>query len=371
MPDQLAVKKLTASDLTFFEWHFRNRNAGNQKAINLNADVFIDQLFPSLPALAEQSGGRFGLEIFLYGPGIGVGEQNLQRKIVKFGTYKNWRLNGEFIPDPIGEENRYRILSPGDLAIIEFSGEARPESARVVFIAQGIPDDVELLRRLEVGTQSMIALSRDSLQNVVTECRCSAEHPVRVLLAREELREAAQSGELLLSATAARGPVRTITREELQQARRSAEVIGEEGEALVNGWLERELLAGRIQAFSWFAQSNAAAPYDFSVTVSEGVEEHIDVKTTSGAFIRAFYLSSGELLHSAQSDLAYRIYRVAGIRSDRPHVAISDPINSLSRDLVALLARFPRGIQPDGLVIEPSALTFGEQIMISDTPEEE
>ena len=40
MLKKLAVKRLTASDLTFFVWHFRNQPAGNQKAINLNADVF-------------------------------------------------------------------------------------------------------------------------------------------------------------------------------------------------------------------------------------------------------------------------------------------------------------------------------------------
>ena len=41
MLKKLALKRLTASDLTFFEWHYRSRNAGNQKAINLNTDVFI------------------------------------------------------------------------------------------------------------------------------------------------------------------------------------------------------------------------------------------------------------------------------------------------------------------------------------------
>ena len=56
---KLALKKLTASDLTLFEWHFRNRNAGNQKAINLNADVFVQQLFPALPEV----GGSVSLEM--------------------------------------------------------------------------------------------------------------------------------------------------------------------------------------------------------------------------------------------------------------------------------------------------------------------
>lgn len=45
---RFAVKKLSRSDLTFFEPQFRVQNAGNQKSINLNRDVFVDQLFPAL-----------------------------------------------------------------------------------------------------------------------------------------------------------------------------------------------------------------------------------------------------------------------------------------------------------------------------------
>lgn len=361
MPDQLAIKRLTASDLTFFEWHFRNRNAGNQKAINLNANVFIDEMFPGLPALAEQIGGRFGVDLYLYGPGLGASEQNLQRKIVKIGTYKNWRLNGEFISAPIGEEDRYNVLAPGDLAIVEFSGEARPESARIVFVSKNLPDDVDLWRVLGAGDYKMATLELARLQAAVVACGPALEHPIRVLLSREELREAAQGGETLLSAAARRGPIRTITREELQQARRSAEAIGEEGEALVNAWLESEQLGTRIVSFSWVAQSNAAAPYDFSIMAAAETEKHVDVKTTSGEFERAFHLSTGELLHAAGSDTAYHIYRVARVRTGEPEFAASAPINSWCRELVDLLARFPEGIRPDGLVVEPGALTFGER----------
>ena len=57
MMDKLALKRLTASDLTFFEWQFKNRNAGNQKAINLNADVFSNQLYPALESHCQGSPG--------------------------------------------------------------------------------------------------------------------------------------------------------------------------------------------------------------------------------------------------------------------------------------------------------------------------
>ena len=58
MSRKLALKRLTASDLTFFEWHFRNHNAGNQKAINLNADVFVEELFRALPEVSIETRGK-------------------------------------------------------------------------------------------------------------------------------------------------------------------------------------------------------------------------------------------------------------------------------------------------------------------------
>ena len=44
MSQKLAIKRLTASDLTFFEWHYRRTPAVRQKAINLNAVIFWDGL---------------------------------------------------------------------------------------------------------------------------------------------------------------------------------------------------------------------------------------------------------------------------------------------------------------------------------------
>ena len=93
MLDKLALKRLTASDLTFFEWHFRNHNAGNQKAINLNADVFIDQLYPALDAIVRDRHNKLGIDLWIAGPGA-ADPVNLQRKIIKGAAYKNWRLDG-------------------------------------------------------------------------------------------------------------------------------------------------------------------------------------------------------------------------------------------------------------------------------------
>jgi len=69
MPDLIAIKRLTKSDITFFARHYRAQvKAGDstaQKSINLNSDVFIDQLFPRLRSL----NGQYRFDMLVYGPG--------------------------------------------------------------------------------------------------------------------------------------------------------------------------------------------------------------------------------------------------------------------------------------------------------------
>jgi hypothetical protein len=131
---KLALKRLTKSDLTIFEWHFRNRNAGNQKSINLNADVFVNELYPAVPAAALTNGNEMPVSVSIFGPGVKT-ELPLARKIIKGAAYKNWRLNGEFIFNPAGDPERFNVLVPGDLAVMEFLGEARPTSLRMFLLA--------------------------------------------------------------------------------------------------------------------------------------------------------------------------------------------------------------------------------------------
>ena len=110
---KLALKRLTKSDLTIFEWHFRNRNAGNQKSINLNADVFVNELYPAVPTVALTNGNEMPVSVSIFGPGVKT-ELALARKIIKGAAYKNWRLNGEFIFNPAGDPDRFNVLLPGD-----------------------------------------------------------------------------------------------------------------------------------------------------------------------------------------------------------------------------------------------------------------
>jgi hypothetical protein len=84
---KLALKRLTKPDLTIFEWHFRNRNAGNQKSINLNAGVFINELYPAVAAVALTNGNEMPVSVGILGPGVKT-ELPLARKIIKGAAYK-------------------------------------------------------------------------------------------------------------------------------------------------------------------------------------------------------------------------------------------------------------------------------------------
>lgn len=178
MARKLALKRLTASDLTFFEWHFRNRPAGNQKAINLNADVFVDQLYPSLPEIARDRGGRIPIDFHLYGPGLN-GPYILQRKIIKFGTYKNWRLDGEFIHNPVDSPERFNPLQPGDLVILDFNGDpVYPNSIKAFFLARAVPDDAALHSHFDafLGSVKMASISPAKVNRFIDSAAPSDVH---------------------------------------------------------------------------------------------------------------------------------------------------------------------------------------------------
>ena len=89
MNRKIAIKRLSASDLTFFEHQFRNTAGTKQKAFNLDRAVFDDELYPSLPLAIGND--RVPINLSIFGPGL-EGLHNLQRKILK--QQKNWRLNG-------------------------------------------------------------------------------------------------------------------------------------------------------------------------------------------------------------------------------------------------------------------------------------
>lgn len=88
MANQLALKRLSVSDLLMFEPYYRaSGERSRQKAIILNADVFAGQLYPGVDTIAPTMGNRIPVSVAVFGPG---GEENtivhiLFKKLRKIG----------------------------------------------------------------------------------------------------------------------------------------------------------------------------------------------------------------------------------------------------------------------------------------------
>ena len=231
MPDRIALKRLTASDLTFFESLFRTVDAGNQKAINLNADVFVEQFYPSLPALAS----TVQVKLTILGP-AGATPYAMSRAITKRDAYKNWRLNGEFIRDPDGEAGRFNILKAGDLAVLEFEGDPTPQSATLLLVAAATPTDAPLHAALNTlvpgGRKTMVEVTRAKIAEVASTV--PPTHPIWSMAADPQfsaaLEDAAQAGVRGVHALS-RKTARPVSAAALAAAKVVAENNGRDGEA--------------------------------------------------------------------------------------------------------------------------------------------
>lgn len=355
---KFALKRLTASDLTFFVWHFRNRNAGNQKAINLNADVFVGKLFPSLPEVVMANGGRIPIDLYVYGPGL-ASELNLQRKIIKVGSYKNWRLDGEFIYDPETDAERFHALAPDDIVLFEFVGDVVPNSMKAFFLSQATKEDLAAYSAFSgyLGHESMCTISYAEIEALIKKAKPNETHSLYELLLEADLEDAAEGGAEGITRLYSRRTGRRLSRTELAEALRRVEEIGQLGEELVNAHFEREKMEGRIASFGWESIDNAVAPFDFWCEQA-GLRTLVDVKATSGEFERNIHVSLPELRLMRDSKEQYFIYRIYEIVGNTAKLRRSAPTRELASSVLKVLERLPQGIAADGISFSPGILQF-------------
>jgi hypothetical protein len=359
-----AVKRLTRSDLTFFEYQFRRQNAGNQKSINLNADVFIDDIFPYARTIAAGQPHQFPVRLQIFGPGLRRTPDNKTRKVIAAGgNQKNWRLNGEFVPDPDDDPTRYHGLAAGDLAVFAFE-EGRhqplPESIALVLVSQAEPADAQVLADLQafLGTGRMALLPADVLGRVSTAS--PADHPIRELLDIEmdvALEEAALGSTDAIRKLRTRPSARRMSAAALAKARASAEANGRDGEVLVNIHLQKAQAAGRIRSFTWVSEENAISPWDFEVAELDGTTVHVEVKSTGGGFDRPIHISHNEVLAAAEAGAPRTdLYRVFAIGDDGGWLRISQGVASICQTIVGAVGALGAGITPDGYSIDVAGL---------------
>jgi hypothetical protein len=364
MPRKLLLKRLTASDLTLFKYHFFNRPAGKQKAINMDVAVFVHELYPSLPEAASKlPGGKVPLDLSIYGPGKAP-IHNLQRKILK--QQKNWRLNGEYIDNPDDAPTRYNDLREGDYALFEFTGFPIPVAAKLALISKATLDDAKLHQELtsRFGATSMVALDESLIEDIIASSAPPMGHPIHEWGDADVVEDAvlgsAASVEKLLKRRQGRG----LTPEDLALAKANAERTGQLGEEFVDIYLRSRKDSGEIMDYEWTSQMNAIAPYDFRVTGKGGVQAVVDAKSTRGPFDNPIHVSLAELIKSQQALETYDIYRLYEVTEQGAKLRIARSVQGAFRPILQAVAAMPAGVQVDGFSINTSLLKFERETSI-------
>lgn len=357
MPRKLALKRLTASDLTLFKWHFENRPAGKQKAFNLDTRILVGEFYPQLGEPSNLPYPRFPLDLYLLGPGL-ASTNNLQRKILK--QQKNWRLNGELIHDPEDDPGRYEALVPGDFAFLEFAGGVVPTTARVVLVARSLPADAavhrELVRRYPDG--SMWALGEAEVSDVLDASSPPSGHPLYDWVESEALEDAVLGGVEGVRRITHQRAGRGISPEEFLRARKAAELTGVSGEEFLNDYLLREVEDGRISGFEWTSSINAISPFDFRVRETGRAERVIDAKSTGGVFSNPIHLSLAELRRAVGGPEPYDIFRLYAVTETSARLRIARDVGPALRAVLLMFDALPAGVSVDAVSVHPDLLSF-------------
>jgi hypothetical protein len=371
---KFALKRLTASDLTFFKWHFENNNAGNQKAINLSRNVFIDALYPSLPdVIAERNDGKLPLTLYTYGPGLAEAYP-LQRKIIKSIGYKNWRLNGEFIFTPEETPDRFNVLKPNDIAIMGFEGAVSPTALHIDYLAEALDTDKALRDAADVmiGNQrgSMKEITLGELAALVQRVNPVENHPIRRFFVDSDVIEAVQ-GDAQARLRVFRRTGRIMSQEELKAARQKAEETGKAGEELIATYFEGRLEDQSINGYEWIAHQNAVAPYDFKLIDTSGFTSLLDVKSTTGAFSAPLHISMAEIDTMANTPERYDLYRVYSLDEKGGKLRIARDMRGFAKSLVDIFSALPTGVRIDGISLDPAQMDFGQEEYLTFPDDEE
>jgi len=363
---KLVLKKLSPSDLTIFEHQFRNTSGTKQKGINLDKAVFLGQLYPNLKERLATKKAVVPLQLNIYGPG-GAGLHSQLRKVLL--QAKNIRLNGEYIANPIGNDNRYDDLEKDDLAIIEFVGDDEPHVAKIFLVAKKNPLDTALhkalMNRCGEGfavRKAMQLLTGANLLEIIEPLTLPEDHPILDFIDGDALEDAAQNGIDGIKKLRRRRQARGVSPEELERAKRNAERNGRLGEELLNAWFDDQMEAGAISGFSWVADENAVATYDFIVLDNDGgIVRSIDAKSTSGDFGNRIHVSAAELDEMVHGGRPYDLYRLYGIGDSVASFRVAEDVGSFLESVLSAFEALPEGIRADSVSIDPLILPFGEE----------
>jgi len=370
MRRRIALKRLSESDLTLFEHHFRHTSGTKQKAFNLDRAVFIDILYPDLPERLSRdiARDRVSLDLSIYGPGK-AGLHNLQRKVLK--QQKNWRLNGELIYAPPEDLTRYEALRKDDFAIFDFSEDPEPRAARLYLIAAGVAADASLHAVLHTRyapalshRKSMEVIDPEDMGEMIGALNLVEGHAVLDLVDGVSLEDAVKGGAAGTRHLRRRRGSRGVSRTEFERARKAAEQSGRQGEEILNAWLETECNEGRLPGFAWDADQNAISPYDFSIREGDRVVRVLDAKSTTGDFGNAIHVSIAELDEMVNGAAPYDLYRLYQVSESFARLRVAQDMSGFASTILEGFQNLPNGVSVDSVSINPRTLQFGEEMEI-------
>ena len=362
MKKKIALKKLKSSDLSFFKSYLQKNPSAKQKGFNLDLNVMEGEFFPYLRELLEPRPKKaVHVDLTIFGPGA-AGPHSLARKIKR--DAKNIRLNGEIVDAPVTDPERYGKLTPGDFALLEFTGTPLPASVKVVLVAAACPDDHTvhqvLSTILPAISDSMKVLSVDDLDKVVQTADPVASHPIRDWLDDQLFEEVGYGDANAAVRLNKRRLGRGISPADFKTAKESAERTGFLGEELLDVFLRSRDLPD-VSSHVWVSQENAISPYDFMINGCSG-ERHADAKSTSGKFSNPIYLSSAELKHAVESGVPYDIYRLYEVREAGALLRVAHDVGLKLGPVLKALDAFPPGVAVDSISFVPDFFEFTDLV---------
>ena len=362
MIGKLAIKRLTESDLTFFNYHFQRGQAGNQKAINLNADVFVKQFYPGIN---DSDDWNIPVDLWIAGPNA-ADPFGVARKIIKGSSYKNWRLDGEVVHNPLGMPERFDSLRAGDIALVRFEGGLSPRKVFLLLVGRSLEHDAGLFEKLNevLDRHRMKALEIDVLRDLCEDSSVPETHPIWEAVSDEDLIEAAMGQAPATNRLLVTRRHMVLSLSDLHSWKQAAERVGRLGEVLVNGYLEGQKTAGKIEEYEWTSNINAISPFDFRLRKG-GAWEKLEVKATPYSFKRDYHLPQSELYEMADYNGIYRIGRVYRVSENGAKMRLSVPLREFGRSILDVFCGLPEGITPDSVSVTPDESMFAEEIELS------
>jgi hypothetical protein len=210
----------------------------------------------------------------------------------------------------------------------------------------------------------MLSVSSIEIGEALSEIQLPVDHPLNDILDFDALEDAAKGGLEGARRLYERRAHRKISREELQSGKSNAEAVGYRGEVLASYYLEDLKAKGEIDSYEWVSDSNAIAPYDFTIT-SNGNVRYVDAKSTNGKFENAIHISTAELIEMNHSGEDYDIFRLSQVDENTAELRIASSVGPFAAKILASLQAVPKGVTIDAVSVSPSLLGFGAPINLN------